>query len=76
MDGDSKPYFRRYCHDLPQDTELPDRYLPYHHWGNGYHSIPQIRMDLVISVLLVPCIMQSATIRKAYIIGKQAHCAG
>jgi len=44
MDGDSKPYFRRYRYDFPQDTKLFDWYLPYHHWHNGYYSVPLVKM--------------------------------
>jgi hypothetical protein len=48
MDGDSKPYFRRYCYDFPQDTKLFGWYLSNHHWDNGYYSVPQVKMTLVV----------------------------
>jgi hypothetical protein len=48
MDGDSKPYFRRYCYDFPQDTKLFGWYLSNHHWHNGYYSVPQLKMTLLV----------------------------
>ncbi len=53
MDGDSKPYFRRYRYDFPQDTKLSGWYLSHHHWHNGYYSVPQVKMTLVYHGLIV-----------------------
>ena len=41
MDGDSKPHFRRYCYDFPQDTQLFDWHLSHHHWHIGDYRVLQ-----------------------------------
>ncbi len=50
MDGNSKPHFRCYCHDIPQDTQLSGWYLSHHHWHNGSDSIlQQVKVPFVMS---------------------------
>ena len=41
MDGDSKPYFRHYRYDFPQDTQLFGGHLPHHHWHTGDYRVRQ-----------------------------------
>jgi hypothetical protein len=41
LDGNSKPYFRGYCHDFPQDTQLSGWYLSNHHWRIGSRRVLQ-----------------------------------
>jgi hypothetical protein len=49
MDGNSKPNFRRYCYDIPQDTQLFGWCLSHHHWHNGpYRVLQQLIMTLVV----------------------------
>jgi hypothetical protein len=54
MDGNSKPYFRYYCYDFPQDTQLFDWYLSHHHWHYGdYRVYQQVKMSLKVKVVLL-----------------------
>jgi hypothetical protein len=49
MDGNSKPHFRHYRYDFPQDTQLFGWYLSHHHWHNGsYRVLQQVKMTLVV----------------------------
>jgi hypothetical protein len=53
MDGDSKPYFRHYRHDFPQDTQLFNWYLSHHHWDTGYYRLlKQVKMTSRVKAVL------------------------